>query len=137
MTLEFLLMLEHTRQQEHQYHLSKALDTAQRKLRHLSQKLTFLSPRRSRMRSTEVKCKSSRSSAATLSSNRPPNTDSNIHCAIFPPTFSLQKATCEMDGTGEKKRSKNSVPVSCIFVHAGAGYHSIANEKVHLKACDE
>ncbi|KAI1260723.1 nucleophile aminohydrolase [Xylariaceae sp. FL1019] len=26
-------------------------------------------------------------------------------------------------------------PVSAIFIHAGAGYHSTANERVHLEAC--
>lgn len=25
----------------------------------------------------------------------------------------------------------------CIFVHAGAGYHSIQNERIHLEACNE
>jgi len=30
-------------------------------------------------------------------------------------------------------------PIDCaaIFVHAGAGYHSITNESVHLAACEE
>ena len=27
--------------------------------------------------------------------------------------------------------------VCAIFVHAGAGYHSFQNEKVHLAACEE
>ncbi len=27
--------------------------------------------------------------------------------------------------------------VSAIFIHAGAGYHSIANENIHLQACSE
>ena len=27
--------------------------------------------------------------------------------------------------------------VAAIFVHAGAGYHSLHNEKNHLKACEE
>ena len=28
-------------------------------------------------------------------------------------------------------------PVAAIFVHAGAGFHSVQNEKIHLKACSE
>lgn len=27
--------------------------------------------------------------------------------------------------------------VACIFVHAGAGYHSVQNEGTHLQACNE
>ncbi|RYO87087.1 hypothetical protein DL766_007893 [Monosporascus sp. MC13-8B] len=34
------------------------------------------------------------------------------------------------------KRGK-PLPVSAIFIHAGAGYHSIANEHIHLRACSE
>ncbi|KAK3320936.1 nucleophile aminohydrolase [Cercophora scortea] len=43
-----------------------------------------------------------------------------------------------VDGTSEKiwKRGPKP-PVAAIFIHAGAGYHSIANEKVHLEACSE
>jgi taspase (threonine aspartase 1) len=33
-------------------------------------------------------------------------------------------------------RSSNK-PVASIFVHAGAGYHSVLNERVHLQACTE
>lgn len=33
------------------------------------------------------------------------------------------------------KRSRSNV--SAIFIHAGAGYHSIANENIHLTACSE
>lgn len=41
------------------------------------------------------------------------------------------------DGAGDLwgKRAKSSV--SAIFIHAGAGYHSIANEQIHLTACSE
>jgi taspase (threonine aspartase 1) len=28
-------------------------------------------------------------------------------------------------------------PVAAVFIHAGAGYHSTTNEKVHLEACSE
>ncbi|KAK4150098.1 nucleophile aminohydrolase [Chaetomidium leptoderma] len=28
-------------------------------------------------------------------------------------------------------------PVASIFIHAGAGYHSVMNEKVHLQACND
>jgi hypothetical protein len=47
-----------------------------------------------------------------------------------------------MDGIIEKKSRKIrnsgvSQPVSAIFVHAGAGYHSTTNERTHLAACSE
>lgn len=35
------------------------------------------------------------------------------------------------------KRRRLSGDVCAIFVHAGAGYHSLQNEKVHLSACEE
>ncbi|KAK3315103.1 nucleophile aminohydrolase [Apodospora peruviana] len=42
------------------------------------------------------------------------------------------------DGTVDRiwKRGGKQ-PVAAIFIHAGAGYHSIANEKIHLEACSE
>ncbi|TKX22575.1 asparaginase-like protein 3 [Elsinoe australis] len=35
------------------------------------------------------------------------------------------------------KRSRKGGNVPCIFVHAGAGYHSEQNEHIHLKACND
>ncbi|THX71230.1 N-terminal nucleophile aminohydrolase [Aureobasidium pullulans] len=35
------------------------------------------------------------------------------------------------------KIQKNGAHQPCIFVHAGAGYHSVQNEKAHLKACED
>ncbi|GAM90086.1 hypothetical protein ANO11243_081260 [Dothideomycetidae sp. 11243] len=35
------------------------------------------------------------------------------------------------------KRSRKGANVACIFVHAGAGYHSEQNEHIHLTACNE
>lgn len=35
------------------------------------------------------------------------------------------------------KRRRLAGDVCTIFVHAGAGYHSLQNEKVHLGACEE
>ncbi|OBT73603.1 hypothetical protein VF21_07322 [Pseudogymnoascus sp. 05NY08] len=44
-----------------------------------------------------------------------------------------------MDGAGEKRppglTRQSHAPVAAIFVHAGAGYHSTTNEKIHLAAC--
>ena len=34
-------------------------------------------------------------------------------------------------------RRRLSGDVCAIFVHAGAGYHSFQNEKIHLAACEE
>ncbi|OBT58688.1 hypothetical protein VE04_01193 [Pseudogymnoascus sp. 24MN13] len=45
-----------------------------------------------------------------------------------------------MDGAGEKRPGLNRqshAPVTAIFVHAGAGYHSTTNEKIHLAACTD
>lgn len=42
------------------------------------------------------------------------------------------------DGTTDRPgRSTRRAPVSAIFIHAGAGYHSVANETIHLQACSE
>ena len=35
------------------------------------------------------------------------------------------------------KRRRLAGDACTIFVHAGAGYHSLQNEKVHLSACEE
>ena len=35
------------------------------------------------------------------------------------------------------KRRRLAGDVCAIFVHAGAGFHSLQNEKVHLAACEE
>ena len=34
-------------------------------------------------------------------------------------------------------RKRRGGDISAIFVHAGAGYHSVQNERVHLQACAE
>ena len=35
------------------------------------------------------------------------------------------------------KRRRLAGDVCTIFVHAGAGYHSLQNERVHMSACEE
>jgi len=44
-----------------------------------------------------------------------------------------------IDGTVDRLLSnlKRHKPMAAIFIHAGAGYHSLQNEKVHLEACSE
>ncbi|KAK3490759.1 putative 20S proteasome subunit alpha type 2 [Neurospora hispaniola] len=42
-----------------------------------------------------------------------------------------------LDGGVERIWKRTTKPVAAIFVHAGAGYHSVTNEKVHLEACSE
>ena len=37
-------------------------------------------------------------------------------------------------GSSGKRRGGD---IAAIFVHAGAGFHSFQNEKIHLKACEE
>lgn len=39
--------------------------------------------------------------------------------------------------TRKASRSPPNEEVCCIYVHAGAGYHSHQNEKIHLDACNE
>ncbi|KAF2495945.1 N-terminal nucleophile aminohydrolase [Lophium mytilinum] len=36
-----------------------------------------------------------------------------------------------------RNRPRNGGDISAIFVHAGAGYHSIQNEAIHLQACND
>ena len=42
-----------------------------------------------------------------------------------------------VDGAGEGWGKRRKFPVSAVFIHAGAGYHSTANERFHLEACSE
>jgi taspase (threonine aspartase 1) len=35
------------------------------------------------------------------------------------------------------RRRRVGGDVCAIFVHAGAGFHSVQNERIHLKACEE
>ncbi len=53
-------------------------------------------------------------------------------------------AGLELDGPAElslkempTRRRRLAGDVCAIFVHAGAGYHSLQNEKIHLQACEE
>ncbi|KAG9661102.1 N-terminal nucleophile aminohydrolase, partial [Aureobasidium melanogenum] len=39
--------------------------------------------------------------------------------------------------TKPRKIQKNGADQPCIFVHAGAGYHSLQNERIHLQACND
>ncbi|KAI7488666.1 N-terminal nucleophile aminohydrolase [Hortaea werneckii] len=38
---------------------------------------------------------------------------------------------------GSKRVHRKPTDIPCIFVHAGAGYHSVQNEQHHLGACNE
>lgn len=51
----------------------------------------------------------------------------------------LRSIPYKMDGAGERRLNRKAVnmPISSIFVHAGAGYHSTTNEHIHLGACSE
>ena len=41
------------------------------------------------------------------------------------------------DGAFDRVLKRRKGPVSAIFIHAGAGYHSTTNERIHLAACSE
>ena len=47
----------------------------------------------------------------------------------------------QMDGPidlgTQKRRKRLGGDVCAVFVHAGAGFHSLLNERVHLAACEE
>lgn len=47
-----------------------------------------------------------------------------------------QASLCSVDGVNESGR-RTKPDITAIFIHAGAGYHSTANEKIHLEACSE
>ncbi|KAI9713470.1 MAG: hypothetical protein M1820_000852 [Bogoriella megaspora] len=58
--------------------------------------------------------------------------------SLRPTSDSLEPQPSDPDGTNSmsaKTRSGKHLP--CIFVHAGAGFHSIQNEHVHLQACSD
>ncbi|KAI0469404.1 nucleophile aminohydrolase [Xylaria cf. heliscus] len=42
-----------------------------------------------------------------------------------------------VDGATDRANRRWGKPVAAIFIHAGAGYHSAANEEHHLKACND
>ncbi|KAH9885903.1 nucleophile aminohydrolase [Xylariomycetidae sp. FL2044] len=41
------------------------------------------------------------------------------------------------DGTSDRPGRLGKGHVAAVFIHAGAGYHSVANERVHLEACSD
>ncbi|KAK7921680.1 aspartylglucosaminidase-like protein [Apiospora marii] len=45
--------------------------------------------------------------------------------------------TAWLDGGSDRKGRRWKPPVAAIFIHAGAGYHSTANERIHLLACSD
>ncbi|KAM0815777.1 putative Asparaginase [Seiridium cardinale] len=68
--------------------------------------------------------------------------DEDIDAPIFPPGVDIPEwfrdgeQTWWLDGSNE--RNERAKPhVAAIFIHAGAGYHSIANERLHLDACSD
>ncbi|KAI1826897.1 nucleophile aminohydrolase [Xylaria intraflava] len=48
-----------------------------------------------------------------------------------------QSDLLNVDGATDRIKKRWGKPVAAIFIHAGAGYHSTANEENHLKACSE
>lgn len=40
-------------------------------------------------------------------------------------------------GSMNTRRRRQGGDVCAVFVHAGAGYHSIQNERIHLQACEQ
>ncbi|KAI0008931.1 N-terminal nucleophile aminohydrolase [Xylariaceae sp. FL0662B] len=55
-------------------------------------------------------------------------------------TFNLpwdEENLISTDGAADRWGKRRKPPVSAVFIHAGAGYHSTANERIHLEACSE
>ncbi|KAI1471140.1 N-terminal nucleophile aminohydrolase [Daldinia caldariorum] len=57
--------------------------------------------------------------------------------AKIPTSLEEDGSIFSMDGAMERWGKRKKPPVSAIFIHAGAGYHSVANESLHLEACNE
>lgn len=61
-------------------------------------------------------------------------------CQHVLPTQLSPILSVAMDGSGETQSGwsrQSHHPVAAIFIHAGAGYHSTTNERIHLSACAE
>ncbi|KAI0198789.1 nucleophile aminohydrolase [Astrocystis sublimbata] len=79
--------------------------------------------------------------AAAESSHHPPsstNESSTISHANGADDWAHDERSIPMlDGSADKLNRRWGRPVSAIFIHAGAGFHSATNEEHHLKACSE
>ena len=64
----------------------------------------------------------------------PPKTTSSSPKSKFAQVDGPIEAS-SVDMGGRRKRLAGDV--CAVFVHAGAGYHSVQNERVHLAACEE
>ncbi|KAI0133394.1 N-terminal nucleophile aminohydrolase [Hypoxylon sp. NC0597] len=56
---------------------------------------------------------------------------------LRPPSPADTSNIPSIDGAADRWVKRRKLPVSAIFIHAGAGYHSTANERIHLEACNE
>lgn len=64
-----------------------------------------------------------------------PTTDRSLSTPELPPAqFDGPIDSVSPDMPTRRRRGGD---VCVVFVHAGAGYHSVQNEKVHLAACEE
>ncbi|KAI1506665.1 nucleophile aminohydrolase [Biscogniauxia marginata] len=84
-------------------------------------------------------------SSAEESDSYEKNTISNDYSEFSPYVSDGQMTFCSpdpddffaLDGTADRITRRKKPPVAAIFIHAGAGYHSTANERIHLEACSE
>ena len=82
---------------------------------------------------------------STSTSGETKTHDDMISSHLTPPSPSTSSTDSDSsffafgnDGAADLwQRRGGPKPVAAIFIHAGAGYHSIANERVHLDACSE
>ncbi|KAI0448499.1 nucleophile aminohydrolase [Xylaria acuta] len=80
---------------------------------------------------------------ATAGSHHPPTSHTDDSGTMddadgFPQDTRRDESSIPMvDGATDRVNRRWGKPVAAIFIHAGAGYHSAANEEHHLKACSE
>lgn len=74
-----------------------------------------------------------------LTAMNSPSHLSTSESAFGTPSLSKAQADGPIDiaSTDMPKRRRLAGDVCAIFIHAGAGYHSLQNERVHLSACEE
>ncbi|EMC91654.1 hypothetical protein BAUCODRAFT_126650 [Baudoinia panamericana UAMH 10762] len=62
-------------------------------------------------------------------------------CTNTNPHEQSDKTNPQLQGEGDmfspSKRNRQGGGLACIFVHAGAGFHSVQNEQHHLAACND
>jgi hypothetical protein len=59
------------------------------------------------------------------------------HSKSFKTLRSFASSTLNSAAMNVRQGGREGGDISAIFIHAGAGYHSLQNERIHLEACSE